>query len=79
MLQQCWLRKLVPYTFVTYFAAYLQLQGVWVSSLQVSSEQMHSTPLFTGVALCWQRCLAKVVFIFPTQHSQGSTPHTTRI
>lgn len=25
MLQQCWLRKLVPYTFVTYFAAYLQL------------------------------------------------------
>ncbi|EKY32918.1 hypothetical protein OSU_1495 [Vibrio cholerae PS15] len=33
--QQCWLHKLVPDTFVTYFAAYLQLQGVWGSSLQV--------------------------------------------
>ncbi len=79
MLQQCWLRKLVRGTFVTYFAAYLHLQVVWGSSLLVSSEQIHSTPVLTGVVLCWQRCLAKVVFIFPTQHSQGSAPHTTRI
>ncbi len=79
MLQQCWLRKLVRGTFVTYFAAYLHLQVVWGLPLQVSSEQIHSTPVFTGVVLCWQRCLAKVVFIFPTQHSQGSAPHTTRI